>query len=117
MKKTLDKVIALCYNDYSEKNRERDVNMFIPSNFVNRGEYVFYNYRFEEKFVARFKRGGKAAFIKFLKANFTPDEYFARRDKGETPLGILNAKGYVSPTIREIKARAMLLRAASGITN
>jgi hypothetical protein len=31
-------------------------------------------------------------------------------------LGILNAKGYVSPAIREIKARAMLLRAASGIT-
>jgi hypothetical protein len=114
MKKTLDKVIALCYNDYSEKNRERDVNMFIPSKFegLTGGEYVFYNYRNEKKFVARFKRGGKAAFIKFLKANFTPDEYFARRDKGETPLGILNAKGYVSPAIREIKARAMLLRAA-----
>jgi len=26
MKKTLDKVIALCYNDYSEKNRERDLH-------------------------------------------------------------------------------------------
>jgi hypothetical protein len=28
MKKTLDKVIALCYNDYSEKNRERDDDVY-----------------------------------------------------------------------------------------
>ena len=106
MKKTLDKVIALCYNDYSEKNRERDVNMFTPRNFVDRGEYVFYNYRFEEKFVARFKRGGKAAFIKFLIANITPDEYFARREiNGETPLGILKAKGYVSPMMKKMMKR------------
>ena len=84
--------------------------MFILSNFVDRGEYVFYNYRFEEKFVARFKRGGKASFIKFLKANFTPDEYFARREiKGETPLGILNSKGYVSPMAKKAKKRLMAM--------
>ena len=108
MKKTLDKVIALCYNDYSEKNRERDVNMFTPSKFegLTGGEYVFYNYRNEKKFVARFKRGGKAAFIKFLIANITPDEYFARREiNGETPLGILKAKGYVSPMMKKMKKR------------
>jgi len=108
MKKALDKALALCYNDYSEKNRERDVNMFTPSKFegLTGGEYVFYNYRNEKKFVARFKRGGKAAFIKFLIANITPDEYFARREiNGETPLGILKAKGYVSPMMKKMKKR------------
>ena len=83
--------------------------MFTPRNFVDRGEYVFYNYRFEEKFVARFKRGGKASFIKFLKANFTPDEYFARRDMGEAPLTILNAKGYVSPMMKKAAAAAKMV--------
>jgi|TARA_R110000824_G_scaffold115326_1_gene266385 hypothetical protein len=91
------------------RKTEREMMMFISSNFVDRGEYVFYNYRFEEKFVARFKRGGKAskaAFIKFLKANFTPDEYFARREiNGETPLGILKAKGYVSPMMKKMMKR------------
>jgi hypothetical protein len=89
--------------------------MFIPSNFVDRGEYVFYNYRFEEKFVARFKRGGKASFIKFLKANFTPDEYFARREiKGETPLGILNSKGYVSPMMKKAARKTSTYRWSAG---
>ena len=78
--------------------------MFTPSKFegLTGGEYVFYNYRNEKKFVARFKRGGKAAFIKFLIANITPDEYFARLDMGESPLGILNAKGYVSPMMKKM---------------
>ena len=92
---------------------KREMMMFTPSKFEDCGEYVFYNhggpgtchFRNEKKFVARFKRGGKAAFIKFLKANFTPDEYFARRDMGETPLGILNAKGYVSPMMKKMMKR------------
>ena len=88
------------------RKTEREMMMFISSNFVDRGEYVFYNYRFEEKFVARFKRGGKAAFIKFLIANITPDEYFARREiNGETPLGILKTKGYVSPMMKKMMKR------------
>lgn len=49
-------------------------------------------------FVARFKYLGNAAratkFIKFLKANFTPEEYFAARDKDMTPIAILETKGY-----------------------
>lgn len=81
------------------------MKMFTPSKFEDRGEYVFYHYRGERFFVARFKRGGKAAFIKFLKANITPDEYFARIFKGETPLGILNAKGYVSPMAAKTAGR------------
>ena len=112
MKITLDKPFVVCYNNYTETVK-RDMNMFTPSKFEDCGEYVFYNhggpgtchFRNERKFVARFKRGGKASFIKFLKANFTPDEYFARIFKGETPLGILNAKGYVSPMMKKMKKR------------
>ena len=81
------------------------MKMFTPSKFEDRGEYVFYHYRGERFFVARFKRGGKAAFIKFLKANITPDEYFARIFKGEAPLTILNAKGYVSPMVAKMVGR------------
>lgn len=50
------------------------------------------------QFVARFKYANKGkratAFIKFLKANFTPVEYFKAREAGLTPLAILQSKGY-----------------------
>jgi hypothetical protein len=52
------------------------------------------------KFVARFKRGGKASFISFLIKNFTVEEYFSRLGAGEQPLTILMAKGYLQPHIR-----------------
>ena len=94
--------------------------MFISSKFegLTGSESVFYNhggpgtchYRNEKKFVARFKRGGKASFIKFLKANFTPDEYFARLEiKGETPFEILMSKGWVSPMAKKAKKRLMAM--------
>ena len=60
----------------------------------------------EEKFVARFKYAGvsrdRPGFQKFLVQNFTPTEYFARHDAGETPLDILQSKGYVSATTRKM---------------
>jgi hypothetical protein len=55
------------------------------------------------KFVARFKyvRGSKASFLTFLSKNFTVEEYFGRLDKGESPLPILQSKGYMQPHIKK----------------
>ena len=52
-----------------------------------------------DKFVARFKYSAqkrrKNAFVKFLVANFTPEEYFQRIEKNaESPLSVLESKGY-----------------------
>lgn len=60
------------------------------------GEYAMY----EGKFVARFKRGGRGSFITFLVKNFTVEEYFVRLDAGESPLTILESKGYLLPHIK-----------------
>ena len=65
---------------------------------LNGSEYVTYGD--DRKFVARFKRGGKASFISFLIKNFTVEEYFARIDAGEAPLTILESKGYLLPHIK-----------------
>ena len=54
------------------------------------------------KFVARFKRGGKASFLTFLVKNFTVEEYFSRLDAGESPLKILESKGYLLPHIKKL---------------
>ena len=61
-------------------------------------EYVNY---VDGRFVARFKyaKGGKASFLTFLTKNFTVEEYFARLSAGESPLAILQSKGYVQPHI------------------
>jgi hypothetical protein len=55
------------------------------------------------KFVARFKyaKGSKASFLTFLTKNFTVDEYFGRLGKGESPLPILQSKGYMQPHIKK----------------
>ena len=57
---------------------------------------------YDGKFVARFKRGGKASFLTFLIKNFTVEEYFGRLDAGESPLKILEAKGYLLPHIKKL---------------
>mgnify|MGYP006282642985 CR=1 FL=1 len=73
---------------------------FDTTKFNYHGGYLTYGQYFttDEKFVARFKyaaqRRRKNAFVKFLVANFTPQEYFSRREAGETPLDILQSKGY-----------------------
>ena len=56
------------------------------------------------KFVARFKyvRGSKASFLTFLTKNFTVEEYFGRLDKGESPLPILQSKGYMQPHVKKM---------------
>ena len=64
----------------------------------------------KELFVARFKYSGKdkARFLTFLINNFTPEEYFAARNakygpfnNPHSPATILEAKGYVSATVRK----------------
>ena len=67
---------------------------FVKSEFT-KGEYA----RYDGKFVARFKRGNRNAFISFLCKNFTVEEYFARIEAGEYPLPILESKGYIDPKL------------------
>lgn len=67
-------------------------------------EYVNYTMpNGTSKFVARFKyvRGSRASFLTFLAKNFTVEEYFARLDGGESPLPILQSKGYMQPHIKK----------------
>jgi hypothetical protein len=56
------------------------------------------------KFVARFKyaKGTKASFLTFLTKNFTVEEYFGRLEKGESPLPILQSKGFIQPHIKKM---------------
>ena len=66
-------------------------------------EYVNYTTGGVSKFVARFKyvRGTKASFLTFLTKNFTVEEYFGRLEKSESPLEILQSKGFIQPHIKK----------------
>lgn len=74
-----------------------DKTRFTGSNFV----------MYEGRFVARFRRGGRADFLKFLVKNFTVEEYFAKLEGDRlAPLEILEERGYICPntlkTLREM---------------
>ena len=71
---------------------------FVNKNFKYDGMYL----KYDGKFVARFKYGGMVAFKKFLRENFTVEEYFGLLDDGMAPLKILETKGYVSPKVARI---------------
>lgn len=73
------------------------MSKFVKSEF-SAGEYVTYGNRF----VARFKRGGRGSFLTFLVKNFTVEEYFAELDRGVAPLQILESRGYISPNVGKI---------------
>ena len=77
---------------------------FVNKNFDFNGEYLFYRVPGEEfkRFVARFKRGGMVSFKKFLRDNFTVEEYFELLDSDMAPLKVLQTKGYVSPNVAKI---------------
>ena len=95
--------------------------MFFPNSFDKSGDYLFYTtksldprlviseWRGKKRFVARFKRGGKASFLKFLMHNFNEYEYFVRLEAGETPFEILMSKGWVSPMAKKAKKRLMAM--------
>jgi len=70
----------------------------------DKGMYLNY-YRVEGErpvFVARFKyrRSDQAGFITFLIKNFTVEEYFDRMANDESPLDILESKGYLASSIK-----------------
>ena len=71
---------------------------FVNKNFKYDGMYL----KYDGKFVARFKYGGMVAFKKFLRDNFTVEEYFGLLDTGLPPLKVLETKGYVSPKVAKI---------------
>jgi hypothetical protein len=68
---------------------------FNPEQFVYDGMYLQY----QGQFVARFKRGGKTEFVKFLVKNFTVEEYFAARETLQ-PVEVLETRGFVSAKIK-----------------
>mgnify|MGYP001172176811 CR=1 FL=1 len=68
--------------------------MFKKEEFSYFGGYLTY----KGEFVARFKYVVfQGAFKTFLIKHFTPTEYFTRLSSGETPLGILKSKGFITP--------------------
>lgn len=64
---------------------------------------MYLTYGPERRFVARFKyrMGGKASHQSFMIKHFTVEEYFQRMDAGESPLAILQSKGYILPHIKK----------------
>ena len=68
---------------------------FVKANFEYDGMYL----KYDGKFVARFKRGGKVEFLSFLIKNFTVDEYFAALET-LAPVEVLETKGFVSAKIK-----------------
>lgn len=71
--------------------------------FSYHGGYLTY----AGKFVARFKYSArdKAGFVSFLTKNFTPYDYFKQIAEGATPVGLLESKGYISKTIKDVLTR------------
>ena len=82
--------------------------MFKKENFNYDGMYLTYNlhpgqHYGNNEFVARFKYVKFAgAFKSFLIKNFTTDEYFSRYKAGESPLDILESKGFVTPQAKKL---------------
>tara|TARA_R100001594_G_scaffold88166_1_gene122462 strand:+ start:2757 stop:3104 length:348 start_codon:yes stop_codon:yes gene_type:complete len=81
---------------------------FTKENLIVDGAYVYYSpsgraYAPDQKFVARFKhmRRNRGPFMTFLRRNFTVEEYFSRLDAGESPVAILESKGYVPSHIKK----------------
>ena len=81
-------------------DKETDMTQFVNKDFNYDGMYLTYGE--DRRFVARFKYGGMVAFKKFLRENFTVEEYFDYMDCGIAPLKILETKGYVSPVVAKI---------------
>jgi len=80
-----------------------DMTKFVVSRFVKSGDHVMY----DGKFVARFKyrAGDRSYFLKFLRQNFTVEEYFSMLNSGMAPAKVLETKGYVSKTVQKILLR------------
>ena len=80
-----------------------DNTKFKNVDFTYNGMYL----KYDGRFVARFKYGGMVAFKKFLRENFTVEEYFDLLENQDLPpLKVLETKGYVSPVVaRRLKEK------------
>ena len=77
------------------------MTQFANKDFNYDGMYLTYGE--DRRFVARFKYGGMVAFKKFLRENFTVEEYFDLLENQDLPpLKVLETKGYVSPNVAKI---------------
>lgn len=76
---------------------------FTKENLRRDGAVVEYFDGTGRYFVARFKYGRESIgpFMTFLRKNFTVEEYFDRRAAGETPLGMVESKGFVLSHIKK----------------
>ena len=82
---------------------------FNPEQFVYDGMYLQY----QGQFVARFKRGGRVEFVKFLVKNFTVEEYFFALERLQ-PMEILEHKGFVSGHVKRFLKSAGFAPTAAG---
>jgi hypothetical protein len=91
---------------------------FTNDNLWMSGDCLMYHvYGESPRFIARFKYGkrGLGSFKKFLKQNFTMEEYFAEMDKGIPPLRILQSKGYVSPQMKRLSKLSGIPATSEGL--
>ena len=74
---------------------------FVNKEFNYNG--LILTYGSDRRFVARFKYGGMGAFKKFLRENFTVEEYFDLLENQDLPpVRVLQTKGYVDPKVAKI---------------
>ena len=80
------------------------MTQFNPDDFSFDGMYLTYS----GQFVGRFKHQSRdcEAFTRFLIEHFTVEEYFRLHAEGMSPVTILETKGYVSATVKELLTRA-----------
>lgn len=77
---------------------------FTKQNLVRSGDsIIFIDADGARQFLARFKYAARSSIgpaMTFLRKNFTADEYLNRKIKGESPLEILESKGFVLSHIK-----------------
>lgn len=69
---------------------------------VNSENIMFFNGE-RCQVIARFKyaRSTRTPFVNFLIKNFSVEEFFARVTAGESPLAIVETKGFIQPHIKK----------------
>ena len=87
---------------------EKILRDFEKQHFTYHEGFLHYRHNVELHFIGRFKYVGKASamkFANFLRKNFSIEEYTTRMDAGESPLKILESKGYCSPQMARLAKR------------
>ena len=87
---------------------EKILRDFEKQHFTYNDGFLHYRHGVELHFIGRFKYVGKASamkFANFLSKNFSIEEYTTRMDAGESPLKILESKGYCSPQMARLAKR------------